>query len=264
MHQQSGDQVRLAREREFHNERFADETRMAQAKYYWAIEEGAQLYRTLVELHSVDADIFELGCAKGESAFDSQAAYRSACGIDISDVAVAQANERARASGRSNVRFLCGDAENVPLPDASVDLVYGSGIVHHLDTERCAREAARLLRPEGLALFWEPLGHNIAFNLYRRLTPNVRTEDEHPLLRSDFDLLRRHFASVETQFFGLTTLATVAARSRPGLEWTRSFAETVDRGLLALPGLRWQAWYALIALRKTPGRPVLGERAGVS
>lgn len=256
MDQQAGDRQRLEREREFHNERFSDETRLAQAKYYWAIEEGSRLYARLVERLSDGADIFELGCAKGDNAFESRAAFRSASGIDISDVAIDEANETARRKGMANVHFLCGDAEHVPLPSGSVDLVYGSGIVHHLNVERCAQEVLRLLRPDGTALFWEPLGHNLAFNLYRRLTPNVRTDDEHPLLRPDFELLRRYFPSVETRFFGLTTLATVPARGNPALRWTRSVAEVVDRGVLAVPGLRWQAWYALVALRRTPGASV--------
>jgi SAM-dependent methyltransferase len=253
MDTQAADQDRLEREREFHNDRFSDETRLAQAKYYWAIEEGARLYSQVVERLAEGADIFELGCAKGDNTFDSKGRFRSASGIDISDVAIAEANERARRIGATNMNFICGDAEDVPLPSESVDLVYGSGIVHHLNVERCAKEVLRLLRPSGAALFWEPLGHNFAFNLYRRLTPNVRTEDEHPLLRSDFALLGRHFPSLESRFFGLTTLATVPARGSPALKWTRSIAEVVDRGVLALPGLRWQAWYALVALRKMRG-----------
>ena len=54
-------------------------------------------------------------------------------------------HEAARRNERGNIKFLCGDAEHVNLPGASFDLIYGTGIVHHLNTERCAKEIAHLL-----------------------------------------------------------------------------------------------------------------------
>ncbi len=243
---------RLERERDFHNERFAQGTRIAQDKYYFAIAPDQRRFERMIEEHSEGADIFELGCAQGENVFQIKAKFKSASGIDISDYAIQQANAIAARASRDNVVFLCGDAEHIDTPDASYDFVYGSGIVHHLDTERCAREVARLLRPGGVAIFWEPLGHNFAVNLYRRLTPDARTVDEHPLLRHDFDVLKRYF-DVEIEFIGLATLLAVPFHNMPALRWTRSVAAAVDRVLLKLPGLRWQAWYSISTLRKRTG-----------
>src|SRR3546814_1101008 len=78
------------------------------------------------------------------------------------------------------------NAEAMTFPDDSFDLVFGSGIIHHLDIDRAFGEIARVLRPGGRAVFIEPLGLNPAIELYRRFTPSARTPDEHPLLRRDF------------------------------------------------------------------------------
>lgn len=42
-------------------------------------------------------------------------------------------------------------------------------------------------------MFFEPLGHNLLINLYRRLTPELRTEDEHPLVACDLERLVNYF-----------------------------------------------------------------------
>src|SRR4051812_11943019 len=96
---------RLAREREFHNQRFALDRRQEQGKYYWAIEAGKQKYLERIHLLSDHADIFELGCGMGDNIFANRAAFRSAGGIDISDFAIRQANEAAHERGLSNVKF---------------------------------------------------------------------------------------------------------------------------------------------------------------
>jgi len=45
---------------------------------------------------------------------------------------------------------------------------------------------------KGSAIFIDPLGHNPAINMFRRSTPDLRTEDEHPLLLEDFRLAGRY------------------------------------------------------------------------
>lgn len=251
---------RLDRERVFHNERFTEETLTAQVKYYWAVDHAYDRYKRLVQELSEDADIFELGCAKGENVFANPVKFRSASGIDISDVAIKIGNDQASAQGADNVHFLVGDAENIDLPAESLDLVYGSGIIHHLDVDRAARECHRLLRRGGKAVFWEPLGHNPAINLYRYLTPNARTEDEHPLLKSDIRNLASVFENVSLEFFGLTTLASVPFRNVPSLHWTRDMGIAIDKFLLALPAVRWMSWFVIIKLEKAPHASI--ERVG--
>src|SRR3546814_13720576 len=73
------------------------------------------------------------------------------------------------------------NAEAMDFPDDSFDLVFGSGIIHHLDIDRAFAEIARVLRPGGRAVFVEPPGLNPAIEIYRRLTPGAPPPAAHPL-----------------------------------------------------------------------------------
>jgi SAM-dependent methyltransferase len=244
------DDASLARERDYHNRRYSEETRQAQGKYYSAISPGAVRFGTRLRQLAAGADILEYGCGDRTRAFTLAGTCRSAIGIDISDVAIGRAQAAADEAGLRNIAFTVMNAEAMTFADHSFDLVFGRGIIHHLNLERCFADIARVLRPGGTALFWEPLGHNLPLELYRRFTPGARTPDEHPLLRRDFDLARRFFGEVDLDFYGLTTLLSVPLRDTPlGGRLLRATA-ALDRLLFRVPGLRWQAWYCLIELRK--------------
>ncbi len=235
---------RLDAEREFHDRRYSDgDQRQDQLKYYWAVEDGAERYADLVAELAVGADVLEYGCGLGTRGGEFAPVANSFHAIDISEAAIRQVSATVTAP---NVHFEVMDAMKLEYPDRSFDLVYGSGIVHHLDTEVSAREVARVLRTGGTALFWEPLGYNPVINAYRAMTPSARTVDEHPLLARDFALMRRHFASVELTFFGLASIAAVPLRhSRIGMP-ARAALLRLDQALFRVPGLRMLAWYALI------------------
>ena len=130
----------------------------------------------------------EYGCGTGALAFDLAEQGSNSVAIDISPVAISEAEQVAHARGLT-ARFEEMNAEAMTFDNDSFDLVFGSGILHHLDMERATQEVIGVLRPGGRAVFIEPLGYNPIINAYRRVTPTMRTEDEHPLLRSDLELL---------------------------------------------------------------------------
>ncbi len=73
-----------------------------------------------------------------------------AYGLDMTDEMRALANENKRRSGIQNVEFLKGEIENIPLPEASVDVVISNCVINlSADKERVLREAFRVLRPGG-------------------------------------------------------------------------------------------------------------------
>ena len=56
--------------------------------------------------------------------------------------------------GEERIEVLDGVGEDIPLPDESVDIVYGRQVLHHTrDLDAVAREAARALRPGGFFFF---------------------------------------------------------------------------------------------------------------
>jgi SAM-dependent methyltransferase len=247
------DEARLVRERDYHNGRVIQETRDSQGKYYAAINKGSHFEKALVRL-SANADILEYGCGNLPILFSGALHLPDICktatGIDISDLAVDASSEKAIKMGLKNVGFQTMNAEQMTFSDASFDLVFGRGIIHHLDTDRSFAEISRVLRPDGIALFWEPLGHNLALNLYRRLTPSARTSDEHPLVREDFKIAQRHFAQLNLSFCGLTTILSVPWRDTKFGDTLLAMTETLDQGLFYIPGVKWQAWYCLMEMVK--------------
>ncbi|HLH93097.1 MAG TPA: class I SAM-dependent methyltransferase [Xanthobacteraceae bacterium] len=235
-------------EREFHNRRFAEgDSREAQLKYYWAIQSGADRYWSTVRRLSANADVLEYGCSTGERTNELSMLARSVHGIDISDVAIARATDQF---GSSVAKFQVMDAANMSFADGSFDLVFGSGIIHHLDTRRSMQEISRVLRPSGSAVFWEPLGANPLINLYRRFTPDARTEDEHPLLTKDFTIMREYFRTVEVSHHGLTSLAAVLLRKSSVGVPIRAALSWLDQTLFLVPGAKDLAWYSLLRLTK--------------
>ncbi len=240
----------VEREREFHNQRFTEETRLAQDKYYFAIQDCDAEYERRLRRLAKDAVFLDYGCALGGWALSLAPLAREAHGIDISDVAIDQARASAVEQGLTNTRFVAGDAHATGYPDDHFDLVFGIGIIHHLDTEKSLAEVARVLKPGGTALFREPLGCNPVINFYRKATPEARTEDEHPLVTEDRRIAGRLFRVNAWDFYGLATLGSVPFRNTPLGQPVYRAAAILDRLLLSTPGVRWQGWCALMQLQK--------------
>jgi arsenite methyltransferase len=73
-----------------------------------------------------------------------------AYGLDMTDEMLALANENKRRAGLSNVEFLKGEIEHVPLPDNSVDVIISNCVINlSADKDRVLREAFRVLKPGG-------------------------------------------------------------------------------------------------------------------
>ncbi|HXK61503.1 MAG TPA: arsenite methyltransferase [Acidobacteriota bacterium] len=73
-----------------------------------------------------------------------------AYGLDMTDEMLALAEENKRRSGLSNVEFLKGEIENIPLPDESVDVIISNCVINlSADKDRVLREAFRVLKPGG-------------------------------------------------------------------------------------------------------------------
>ena len=73
-----------------------------------------------------------------------------AYGLDMTDEMLALANENKRRAGVTNVEFLKGEIENIPLPDNSVDVIISNCVINlSSDKDRVLREAFRVLKPGG-------------------------------------------------------------------------------------------------------------------
>lgn len=73
-----------------------------------------------------------------------------AIGLDMTDEMLDLARRHAAEAGADNVEFVKGRIEDIPLPDASVDVVISNCVITlSTDKPRVFREIARVLRPGG-------------------------------------------------------------------------------------------------------------------
>jgi len=73
-----------------------------------------------------------------------------AIGLDTTEAMIQRASQAAERAGFSNVEFRLGDAEEMPLPDESVDVIISNCVINlTLDKGRVFQETYRVLKPGG-------------------------------------------------------------------------------------------------------------------
>jgi arsenite methyltransferase len=73
-----------------------------------------------------------------------------AYGLDMTDEMLALARENQQKAGVTNVEFLKGEIEAIPLPDSSIDVIISNCVINlSVDKGRALREAFRVLKPGG-------------------------------------------------------------------------------------------------------------------
>ncbi len=106
----------------------------------------------LAELHEGET-VLDLGSGGGIDVFLSARRVGptgKAYGLDMTDEMLALARENQRKAGVTNVEFLKGEMEEIPLPDSSVDVVISNCVINlAADKARVLAEAFRVLRPGG-------------------------------------------------------------------------------------------------------------------
>jgi glycosyltransferase involved in cell wall biosynthesis len=258
---------RLAREASFHDVAFAAHTRSRTWKFYDAGRDAYERYDDLLSaIVGPGSDVLEYGCGPGGRALELARRGALVHGIDISPVAIEMARAAARERGVAHgTTFSVMDAEALELPSRSFDVVFGTSILHHLDVGRAYREVARVLRPSGRAIFLEPLGHNPLFAAYRRLTPGMRTRDEHPLRIAELDAAGAYFGALTLEHFGLLSPAAAIVHGRPSFERVAGALRRIDqRVFTTLPALRRWSWTVVMVLSRPVGPAAAGRPSPAS
>lgn len=133
-------------------------------------------------------------------------------GLDMTDEMLALAEENRRKSGLTNVEFLKGDMENIPLPDNHVDVIISNCVINlAADKARVIREAFRVLKPGGrlavsdMVWLWEvPAWLRQNAEMWAGCVAGALTAEEYRRL-----LAEASFTEIElevTRIFGLSDL----------------------------------------------------------
>ncbi len=217
--------------------------------------------------------ILEIGCGSGELVtwFALQGAH--VVGIDISDESISLAKRRALENGvAERTQFMACPAEQIPLDQESVDIIFINVSLHHLEIEQALLECKRLLKPGGAFIAVEPLvfseaiqrirASKLVTSLYpiRQETPTERilTEKDIDSIKTIFGELRvtpyrvfspfvfkakPFFHLLSTRFKGVDMEAKKRACNR--------YVQDLDRRLIArLPRLKYLSRYVVIVGRK--------------
>ncbi len=235
------------REKEFHDNLHSSGNPRSQNKYYKALNNLYEDFLIFLKDNAPNKDVLDFGCGNGvysEKVITFNPSKLTA--IDISDKAI----EIAKTKNHNKINFKVENCENTKFNSNSFDIIYGVGILHHLSFNKAVKEAERLLKKDGNLIFIEPLGTNPIINLYRKLTPNSRSDDEHPLTFDDIRYFRNLFGKVQIRYYGFLTLVFLPFYKSAKNSKIFSFLSKIDKILFAVPFLKFLAWSVLIEAKK--------------
>ncbi len=200
-----------------------------------------------------DKWIVDFGCGSGGNSVLLAGRGAHVTGVDISEDLIRIARRRMAVNARGDgASFVVGSAHDLPFPSASVDIVFGIAVLHHLDLRLVSREVHRVLKPGGRAIFQEPVRNSAVVRFVRALIP-YRAPDispyERPLTDRELSGFAEPFSAMRSRAF---TLPHVAVGQM--LPWTKRRVQWLYRTDAALltrfPALRYYAGIRVIEVTK--------------
>ena len=169
--------------------------------------------------------------------------------IVATDLTAPMLDQAARRMGAPNVRFQPADAQSLPFPEASFDLVVCQfGVMFFPDKVRANAEARRVLRGGGryLLVIWDRIEHNLATMAASRAVGDLFPADAvrfyervpfryHDVGQIERDLLAAGFTDVEYETVELRSRTASAHDAAIGLVQgtpVRSDIEQIDPAML--------------------------------
>lgn len=99
-----------------------------------------------------DQKLLEVGVGAGTDFMQWVRAGAKATGLDLTEQGISLTRDRVALEGRE-AELRVGDAENLPFPNDTFDIVYSYGVLHHSpNTQTAVKEVHRVLKPGGTAL----------------------------------------------------------------------------------------------------------------
>jgi|GEM_PF-450140 len=151
--------------------------------------------------------ILDLCCGMGISTVVLAEKGARVSGIDISPKMIEIGGRNLALHGvddHADVSVM--SAEDLQFEDETFDALFGFVGLHHLQPELAGREAARVLKPGGRAVYIEPISNSAFLRCCRAVVPIPCLESPGggSMTREEFDLVGRPFSRMELRHFELT------------------------------------------------------------
>ena len=251
---------RKLKERAFGDQRMRDRENLSEENFskryanrrFYSISRKSNEYLARLYSDNVKGKLaLNYCCGTGVVSVPLAKAGAQVFGIDISPGSVAAAKATVEEAGLGDsCEHMVMDAENMDFPDSHFDIIVCSGVLHHLDLTKAFPELCRVLKPGGRIICSEPLKFNPLIQLYRRLTPDIRTswEIDHILGLKEFRLAKQYFRMDKVRCFNLLTIMAVPLRKFGIFEYVLAILEALDRVVLSIPAVRLIAWVIIFEL----------------
>jgi 2-polyprenyl-3-methyl-5-hydroxy-6-metoxy-1,4-benzoquinol methylase len=199
--------------------------------------------------------ILDYGAGDGWNAVCLAKAKARVWAIDISEKGIELTKKKAAANGVSE--FVIAEVRNcysTNFPPNMFDIVYGGGVLHHLDIEAVGKELSKILHPDGVVVFLEPIRETKIMDIIKKVVLFITkrkasevTEDEAPLTSGRINLLKPYFRIINYRYFNVLSSANLLIKS--GL--LKSFLLWADSLLIRfIPGFRLLGRGVVIELRQ--------------
>jgi SAM-dependent methyltransferase len=238
------------REKKFHNNLQSKNKSRFENIFYKALHNMYEDFNALISKKTKKKIVLDYGCGIGNVSQKIVALNPSKLfGIDISEVSINKAIENAKNLDLQ-IDYSVDNCEETKFKAKTFDLVFGSGILHHLNLEKSVSEISRILKNNGEMVFLEPLGTNPLINFYRKLTPKSRSEDEHPFLKKDFNFISSLFEKVTIRYYGFFTLVFFLFYKNPKKSLIFKIISRLDYYFFKIKYFKSFAWSVLIIAKK--------------
>ena len=237
-------------EKEFHNKLQSGSKGRFENIFYKALHNMYNDFNAYIAGKAKNKIILDYGCGVGSvtnkiAKLNPSKLY----GIDISEVSINKAIENSINLGHK-IDYTVDNCEETKFKKEIFDLIFGSGILHHLNLKKSISEISRILKDDGEMVFLEPLGTNPIINFYRKLTPKSRSIDEHPFLKKDFDFIKSLFKKVTIKYYGFFTLVFFLFYKDPQKSFVFKMASKLDNCFFKIEYFKNFAWSVLIIAKK--------------
>jgi len=204
------------------------------------------------------ARVLSVGCGIGDTELKLAPQVREVVGLDLAPSAIRQARDDAARAGHTNLRYIEGAIDSVPLEAGSFDLIIAIFFLHHLPDALLVtlpRRVYELLAPGGWFYSLDPSRHRLSGAVGSLLIPRLMRKYQSPDERELDARLTGHLfaqAGFETKTDFYDFVSSPLAGLFPGWALGYRIARQADDLLVRLPLVKRLGSNFEIRARKPP------------